>query len=77
MKNVSPLLVTLLVCNSVVFAHPVAPASVTTQVQTQETSQTAKAKAEVQKRGIGEESQLKAKLVNRAEVSSDSVFPSR
>jgi uncharacterized membrane protein len=68
MKNVSLLLVTLLVCNSVVFADQAAPASVTTQVQTQETSQIAKAKAEVQKRGIGEESRIKAKLVNGAEV---------
>jgi hypothetical protein len=68
MKNVSLLLVTLLVCNSVVFAGQAAPTSGTTQIQTQETPQAAKVKAEVQKRGIGEKSRVKAKLVNEAEV---------
>ena len=68
MKNLALLLVTVLVCNSIVFADHAAPASGTTQVQAQETSRTAKAKAEVQKRGIGEESRVKAKLVNGAEV---------
>jgi hypothetical protein len=68
MKNASLLLVTVLVCNSVIFADQAAPASGATQVQTQETSQTAKVKAEVQKRGMGEESRVKAKLVNGAEV---------
>jgi hypothetical protein len=68
MKNVSLLLVTVLVCNSVVFADQAAPASGTTQVQTQEAPQAAKVKAEVQKRGTGEESRVKAKLVTGAEV---------
>jgi hypothetical protein len=68
MKNVSLLLVTLLVCNNVVFADQAAPTSGTTQAQTQETPQAAKVKAEVQKRGIGEKSRVQAKLVNGAEV---------
>jgi hypothetical protein len=68
MKTVSLLLATLLVCNSAVFAQQPAPAPGTTQVQTQETPQAAKIKAKVQKRGIGENSRLKAKLVNGAEV---------
>jgi hypothetical protein len=36
--------------------------------QTQEASQSAKVKAEVQKRGIGEKSRVKVKLRNKAEV---------
>ncbi len=68
MKNVSLLLVTLLVCSSVVFADQAAPTSGITKAQTQETPQAAKVKAEVQKRGIGEKSRVKAKLVNGAEV---------
>ena len=68
MKNVSLLLATLLVCNSVVFAGQAGPTSGPTQIQTQETPQAAKVKAEVRKRGIGEKSRVKAKLVNEAEV---------
>jgi hypothetical protein len=68
MKTVSLLLATLLVCNSAVFAQQPAPAPGTTQVQTQETPHAAKIKAKVQKRGIGENSRLKVKLVNGAEV---------
>jgi hypothetical protein len=68
MKNVSLLLATLLVCNSVVFAGQAGPTSGPTQIQTQETPQAAKVKAEVRKRGIGEKSRVKAKLANQAEV---------
>lgn len=68
MKSVSLLLATLLVCNSAVFAQQPAPAPGTTQVQTQETAQAAKIKAKVQKRGMGENSRVKAKLVNGSEV---------
>ena len=68
MKNVSLLLMTLLVCNSVVFTGQAASTSGTTQIQTQETPQASKVKAEVQKRGIGEKSRVKAELVNGAEV---------
>jgi hypothetical protein len=68
MKNVSLLLVILLVYNSVVFAGQTAPTSGPTQIQTQETPQAAKVKAQVQKRGIGEKSRVKAKLANEAEV---------
>jgi hypothetical protein len=68
MKTVSLLLATLLVCNSAVFAQQPAPAPGTTQVQTQETPQAAKVKAKVQKRGIGENSRVNAKLANGAAV---------
>jgi len=68
MKIVSLLLVTLLVYNPFVLAAQAAPASGTTQVQTQETPKAAKIKAKVQKRGIGEKSRVRAKLVNGAEL---------
>jgi len=68
MKVVSLLLVSLLVWNGAAFADQAAPAPGTTQVQTQETAKAAKIKAKVQKRGIGEKSRVRAKLVNGAEV---------
>ncbi len=68
MKTVSLLLAILLVSNSAVFADQAAPAPGTTQVQTQETPQAAKVKAKVQKRGIGQNSRVKVKLANGAEV---------
>jgi hypothetical protein len=68
MKTVSLFVVILLVCNSAAFADQAAPAPGTTQVQTQETPQAAKIKAKVQKRGISENSRVKAKLVNGAEI---------
>jgi hypothetical protein len=68
MKTVSLLLAILLVSNSVAIADQAAPAPGTTQVQTQETPRAARIKAKVQKRGIGENSRVKAKLVNGAEV---------
>jgi len=68
MKVVSLLLVSLLVWNGAAFAVQAAPAPGTTQVQTQETAKAAKIKAKVQKRGIGEKSRVRAKLVNGAEV---------
>ena len=67
MKIVSLLLAILLGSNSVVFADQAAPVPRTSQVQTQETS-LAKVKAKVQKRGIGENSRVKVKLMNGAEV---------
>lgn len=63
-KAVSVLLAILLVHNSAAFAGQAAPTSGTTQVQTQETPQAAKVRTKVQKRGIGENSRVKAKLVN-------------
>src|SRR5712692_253531 len=68
MKVTSLLLVSLLVWNGAVFADQAAPAPGTTQVQAQETPQAAKVKAKVQKRGIGEKSRIKAKLVDGSEV---------
>jgi len=68
MKVVSLLLVSLLVWNGAAFADQAAPASGSIQVQTQETAKAAKIKAKVQKRGIGEKSRVRAKLVNGAEV---------
>jgi hypothetical protein len=64
MKIVSWLLAILLVYDSGVFAGQAAPAAGTTQEQTQETPQAAKVRNKVQKRGIGENSRVKAKLVN-------------
>jgi len=64
MKVASLLLVSLLVWNGAVFADQAAPAPGTTQVQAQERSEAAKVRAKVQKRGIGENSRVKAKLVN-------------
>ena len=67
-KDVSLLLVIILFCNSVVFAGQAAPTSGPAQIQTKEMLRAAKVKAEVRKRGIGEKSRVKAKLVNEAEV---------
>src|SRR5713226_3128865 len=58
MKYVSVLIITFLILNSVAFAAQMA----------QGTSQVAKVKDQVQKRGIGEKSRVKAKLVNGTEV---------
>ncbi len=68
MKTVSLLLAVLLVSNNAVFADQAALPPGTTQVQTQETPQAAKVKAKVQKRGIGQNSRVKVKLANGAEV---------
>jgi hypothetical protein len=58
MKYVSVLVITFLILNSVAFAAQMA----------QGTSQVAKVKDQVQKRGVGEKSRVKAKLVNGTEV---------
>ena len=68
MKLVSLLLVSLLVWNEASFAGPATPARQALQSQTQEASQVAKIKAKVQKRGMGETSRVKVKLVNGTEV---------
>jgi hypothetical protein len=68
MKLVSLMLVSLLVCEGAGFAGQAPPTTETSKVQTQETLQAAKIKAKVQKRGIGETSRVKAKLVNGSEV---------
>jgi len=68
MRTVSLLLAILLVFQSSVFAQEAAPPPGTTQAQTRETPRAANVKAKVQKRGIGEKSQVKVKLVNGAEV---------
>ena len=68
MKIVSLLLVSLLVWEGVSFARqPTLPIE-SSQVQAQETPQAAKIKAKVQKRGTGEKSRVKVKLVNGTEV---------
>ena len=68
MKPVSLMLVSLLVCEGAGFAGQAPPTTETSTVQTEETLQAAKIKAKVQKRGIGETSRVKAKLVNGSEV---------
>lgn len=69
MKIVSLLLVTLLVCRSVVFADQGAPTLGTPPTQAHETPQAARVKREVQKRGIGEKSRVKVRLLNGIEVT--------
>ncbi len=59
MKHFTLLLVAVVVFNSV---------AVTQTTPTQEASQSAKVKAEVQRRGIGEKSRVKVRLRNREEV---------
>jgi len=59
MKHFTLLLVAVLVFNSV---------AVPQATQTQEASQAAKVKTEVQKRGTGEKSRIKVRLRNKAEV---------
>lgn len=60
LKVVSLLLVGLLVCESSVLAAQATPITATEQVQKQEAAQAAKT--------TGEKSQVKARLVNRAEL---------
>jgi hypothetical protein len=62
------LLASLLVCEGAGFAGQATPATEASQGQAQETPQAATIKAKVQKRGIGEKSRVKAKLVNGSEV---------
>jgi hypothetical protein len=59
MKHITLLLVAVLVLNSV---------AVPQTMQTREASQSAKVKAEVQKRGSGEKSQVRVRLWNKEEV---------
>ena len=59
MKHSTLLLVAVLVLNSV---------AVPQTTQTQEASQSAKVKAEVQRRGIGKKSRVKVRLRNKEEV---------
>lgn len=68
MKVVCLLLVGLLVCESSALAAQVTPVTGTEQVQKQEAAQVANTKAKLEKQGTGEKSQVKVKLVNRAEV---------
>jgi hypothetical protein len=68
MRTASLLLAILIVSNCLAIADQAAPAAGTTQLQTRETPQSAKVKAKVQRRGIGENSRVKAKLVNGSEV---------
>ena len=68
MKVVCLLLVGLLVCESSVLSAQATPITESQQVQKQEAAQVAKTRAKVQKRGTGEKSQVKVKLVNGGEV---------
>ncbi len=68
MKVVSLMLASLLVCEGAGFAGQATPTTEASQGQTQETPQAAKIKTKVQKRGIGEKSQVKVKLANWTEV---------
>lgn len=68
MKVVCLLLVSLLVCESSVLSAQATPITGAEQVQKQEAAEVAKTKAKVQKRGTGEKSQVKVRLVNGAEV---------
>ena len=68
MKSISVMIVLALVFDSLAFAGQASPTPQTPQSQTQETPQSAKAKAQVQKRGIGEKSRVKVKLRDNTEV---------
>lgn len=68
MKVVCLLLVSLLVCESSVLATQATPMTGTEQVQKQEAAQVAKTRTKLQKRGTGEKSQVRVRLVNGAEV---------
>lgn len=68
MKVFSLLLVGLLVCESSALAAQETSITATEQVQKQETAQVEKTKAKLQKRGTGEKSQVKVRLVNGAEL---------
>ena len=68
MKLFSLMLVSLLVCEGASFAGQAIPATESSQVRTKETPQPAKIKANVERRGIGERSRVRVKLLNGAEV---------
>jgi hypothetical protein len=64
MRNCSLLLAVLLFCNSAIVADPVAAAPGNGQERALDSPQAAKVKSDVQKRGMGEKSRVRATLVN-------------
>jgi hypothetical protein len=68
MKAIALLLITVLAVNGNGFALQTSPRSASLETQTNETKQAAKAKAEVQKRGVGEQSRVRVSLVDGNEV---------
>lgn len=68
MKTIPLGIVVSLIFNSVAFGAEPAWTPQTPQEQTQQATQAAKVKAEVQKRGAGEKSRVKVRLRNKTEV---------
>lgn len=68
MKTIALLLITVLALNGSEFALQTSPPSAGSQRQTDEAKQSAKAKAEVQKRGVGEQSRVRVSLRDGTEV---------
>jgi glucose/arabinose dehydrogenase len=68
MKTIALLLITVLALNGCGFALQTSPRSASLQTQTNEAKQAANAKAEVQKRGVGEQSRVRVSLRDGTEV---------
>jgi hypothetical protein len=68
MKTIALLLIAILALNGSGFAFQTSPPSAGSQTQTGEAKQAAKAKAEVQKRGVGEQSRVRVSLRDGTEV---------
>jgi hypothetical protein len=65
MKNIVLIVISVLICNSVAFGGDTSPAAL--QQQAQGTAESAKARSEVQKRGVG--ARVKVRLSNGTEVA--------
>jgi hypothetical protein len=68
MKTIALLLIAVLAFNGSAFALQASPTSGSLQTQTNEARQAAKAKAEVHKRGVGEQSRVRVSLHDGIEV---------
>jgi glucose/arabinose dehydrogenase len=68
MKTIALLLITVLALNGSGFALHTSPQCASLQTQANEAKQAAKAKAEVQKRGVGEQSRVRVSLRDGTEV---------
>ena len=68
MKTIALLLIAILALNGSGFSLQTSPPSAGPQTQTSEAKQAGKAKAEVQKRGIGEQSRVRVRMRDGTEV---------
>jgi hypothetical protein len=67
MKNIVLIVISVLICNSVAFAGDASLTALSPQQQAQGNAETAKARSEVQKRGVG--ARVKVRLSNGTEVA--------